>query len=297
VLFDAATGTTSVGSLTSLPSGTNQTTGLSLNVTLPDKPYGFTGFVSATYTNELTNTPSFGDNPYTQDFEPFVPAVYSAVNQGAGQVYRAGFISPLTVHVGLSYKTKSGWRLNPVVNFSDGYPYNIGSTTPYFVGTGNAVNVPNTNVTDAYSPAGAPAFVDPANPGSVYAPNVSAYRGNKEGYPGSQLSPSLTTMDMTVEYSPPSHPRNTFGVQILDVFNNGYYTHPIVNEEFYPVSTGVSGPLTGQSYGGVAFPALAPLISPGIYAFAPYNVEPFVGGGTQFQFLPTSFRFYYQLKI
>jgi hypothetical protein len=296
VIFDPTTGTTSVGSLTSTTNGVNYTTGVSLNVTLPDRPYGLTGFASATYTNELTNTPSFGDNPYGQDFEPFVPGAFNAVNNGQGQLYRAGFVSPLTVHVGLSYKTRSGWRFNPVLNFSDGFPYNIGNTTPYEV-QGNYINVPNTNITDQYSPAGAPNFVDPANPGSVLAPVISAARGNKEGYAGSQLSPSQTTMDMTIEYSPPSHPRNTIGLQILDVFNNGYYTHPAVNDNFYPVTTGVAGPLTGQNPVAVAYPGLSPLVSPGTYPYAPYVIDPFVGGGTQFENLPISFRLYYQLKI
>jgi hypothetical protein len=296
VIFDPATGTTSVGSLTSTTDGVNYTTGLSVNLTLPDRKYGLTGFASATYINELTSTPSFGDNPYGQDFEPFVPGPYNAVNNGQGQLYRAGFVSPVTLHVGLSYKTRSGWRFNPVLNYSDGFPYNIGNVSPYEVG-GNYIFVPNTNVTDAYSPAGAPNFVDPANPGSVLAPTISASRGNKEGFPGSQLSPALATMDMTIEYSPPNHPRNTFGLQILDVFNNGYYNHAQVNDNFYPVTTGVAGPVTGQNVAAVPYPGLTPLITPEIYPYAPYVVEPLTGGGSQFQNLPTSFRLYYQLKI
>ena len=43
-----------------------------------------------------------------------------------------------------------------------------------------AVNVPNTNVTDQFGPGGAPAYVDPANPGSIYAPVIAATRGTPE---------------------------------------------------------------------------------------------------------------------
>ncbi len=303
VIFDPTTGTTSVGSLTSTTNGQNQTTGVSIFATLPDRPYGLTGFVSATYLNELTNTPAVGDNPYGQDFEPFAPAVFSAVNNGVPNIYKAGFVSPLTLHVGVSYKTRTGFRINPILNFNDGYPYNAGSTTPYFLGYGPALNVPNTNVTDGYSPATAPNFVDPANPGSVFAPNISATRGNKEGYAGSELSPAQATLDMTFEYTPPGAPRNTFGIQLLDVFNNAYYNHASPNPNYYPVSSGTSGPLTGQNPAGAAYPGLAPLISGNTYPYAPYLIAPYAGTAAvgdaenAFTNLPFTMRFYYQLKI
>jgi len=305
VTFNPVTGTTSVGSLTSLPTGKNNTTGAQFNVTLPDRQYGFTGFASLTYTNELTNTPPVGDNPNGQDFEPFAPAVYSAVNNGQGNVYHAGFISPVTVHAGLSYKTRTGWRINPVLNFTDGFPYNAGSSTPFFLGNGTnytSVNVPNTNITDGYSPSGAPAFVDPANPGSVYSPNISATRGNKEGVAGTQLSPPQATMDVTLEYTPPTMPRVTFGLQVVDVFNNGYYQHAIPNPNYYPVATGVSGPLTGQNPAGASFPGYAPLVSPDTYPYAPYTINPFFGpavgtAGDPFVNLPTTYRVYLQMRF
>jgi hypothetical protein len=303
VIFDPATGTTSVGSLTSTTEGQNQTTGVSFFMTLPEKPYGFTGSLSATYINELTNTPAVGDNPYGQDFEPFAPAVYGAVNDGNPNIYRAGFVSPLTVHLGIAYKTKTGFRINPILNFNDGYPYNVGSTTPYFLGYGPSLNVPNTNITDAYSPATAPNFVDPANPGSVFAPNISASRGNKEGYAGSELSPPQATMDLTLEFTPPKAPRNTFGIQILDLFNNAYYNHAAPNPNYFPVSTGTSGPLTGQNPAYAVYPNLTPYIATNTYPYAPYVIAPYAGtaavGSAENAFtnLPFTMRFYYQLKI
>lgn len=303
LIYNPATGTSSPGSLSSTTNGFNNTTGVDVNVTLPDKPYGFTGFVSATYTNELTNTPAAGDNFAAQDFEPFALPQFAALNN----VYRAGFVSPLTLHIGLSYKTRSGWRFNPVVNVNDGYPYNSGSTTPYFLPGNVAVNVPNTNVTDPYvsSTGGNPYFVDPANPGSVYAPIIAASRGNTEGYAGSQLSPPQATMDFTIEFTPPNAPRNTFGIQFLDVFNNGYFLRAVANPNYFPVSTGTSGPLTGQSINGASgYPTYTSLIATNTYPYAPYIIPVNTGSAigafpsdNPWQNLPFTFRIYYQLKL
>ena len=74
LIYNAATGVYSFGSFVNQPGGKNTTTGMNVEFTLPDRPYGFTGFLSATYLNEFTNTPPAGDNPYGQDFEPVVPA-------------------------------------------------------------------------------------------------------------------------------------------------------------------------------------------------------------------------------
>jgi hypothetical protein len=300
LIFNPLTNSTSPGSLVGTTNGTNQTTGVDINLTLPEHPFGFTGFISATYVNELTNTPAAADNFAAQDFEPFALPQFSALNN----VYRAGFVSPLTVHIGAAYKTRSGWRFNPVLNVNNGFPYNAGTTTPYFLPGFIDVNVPNTNVTDPYvsSTAGNPYYVDPANPGSVFNPNISASRGNKEGYAGSQLSPPLATMDFTLEYTPPRFPRSTFGLQVLDVFNNGYFERAFPNPNFYPVSSGVSGPLTGQNVTGASNPTYASLIGTDTYPYAPYVVTPFLQSAvgtaaTPWQDLPLTFRVYYQLKL
>jgi hypothetical protein len=301
LIYNPLTGSTSPGSLSSTTNGTNQTTGVDFNVTLPDRPYGWTGFLSASYTNEFTNTPAAADNFAAQDFEPYALPQFSALNN----IYRAGFVSPLVLHIGVSYKTRSGVRFNPVINVNNGYPYNAGSTTPYFLPGSIPVNVPNTNVTDPYntSTGGAPYFLDPANPGSVFSPGISAGRGAKEGIAGSQLSPPQATMDMTIEFTPKSMPRSTFGVQILDVFNNGFYFHATPNPNYFPVSTGTSGPLTGQSFtGSTGYPTYTSLIATNTYPYAPYVIEPILGSaaGTAsnpWQDLPTTFRVYYQLKF
>jgi len=289
LVFNPQTGVFSFGSLSNAPNGVNKTSGLDVQFTLPDHPYGFTGFISASYVNELTNTPPAGDNPYGQDFEPIIlPASYAT-----GDLYRAGFVSPFTTNLGLSYKTKTGFRINPVLHMNIGYPYNDGNLTPIIAYNG-AQNVINTNLTDQFGPAGAPNFIDPADPGPLASPHIAATRGNTEtSSGGGLLSRPQITGDLTLEYSPP-HSRSTFGLQIVDLFNNAYYETPAINPTYYPVTTGVASPLTGQSIVGATFPSEAPLVAKGTLPYQPYLVTAPAG---ILPINPTTFRLYYQLGL
>ena len=56
------------------------------------------------------------------------------------------------------------------------------------------------------------------------------------------------------------------------------------------MSTGVAGPLTGQSLTGVAYPTYANVVSKGIYPYGSYYVPIGVG-------LPFTMRLYYQLAL
>jgi hypothetical protein len=284
--YNPVTGVYSFGSFVNQPGGKNTTTGMNVEYTLPDRPYGFTGFLSATYLNEFTNTPPAGDNPYGQDFEPVVlPQSYAT-----GDLYRAGFVSPFTTNLGIAYKTKSGFRINPVLHFNVGYPYNAGLITPYFSNLYGAINVPNTNLTDQFGAGGAPQYIDPANPGSIAKPIVSATRGTPETPSGGgELSKPQVTADMTLEYSPPGT-RATFGFQVLDMFNNEYYGTPSVNQAYYPVTSGVTAPLTGQSTTGLYFPQYAAVVAKSSYPYGAYNIP--VGNAA-----PTNFRLYFQYAL
>jgi hypothetical protein len=286
LVFNPATGVYSFGSLVNQAGGKNTTTGVDLSYTLPERKYGFTGFVSATYVNEFTNTPPAGDNPYGQDFEPLVlPQSYAT-----GDLYRAGFVSPFTANVGLSYKTKTGFRINPVVHFNVGFPYNAGSLTPYFTALLGPQNVPNTNLTDQFGAGGAPSFVDPANPGSVSKPVISATRGTSETPSGGGLlsKPQLTA-DMTFEYTPPGS-RATFGIQALDLFNNQYFGVPSVNQNYYAVTNGVAAPLTGQNLTGLAYPGLANVTAKNTSPYSAYTIPYGLSA-------PTNFRLYFQYAL
>lgn len=287
LIFIPASGTYQAGTLTNRSVGSSYTSGIDVQYTLPERPYGFTGFVSLSYVNEFTNTPPANDNPYGQDFEPIILPQSLAT----GALYRAGFLSPFTTQIGISYKSRGGIRVNPVLTFNVGYPIGSGLLTPIFYGKG-ATFVPNTNITDQFGPGGAPQFVDPANPGSMFDPIVSATRGTPEtASGGGELSRPQLFGDVTFEYSPP-HTRSTFGLQILNIFNNEYFGLPLVNGNWYPVSSGVAGPLTGQSQTGAAAPTLAPLISHDVYPFGPYEIPI-----NTFYTTPTTFRLYFQYAI
>jgi hypothetical protein len=297
LVFNPTSGTYGPGTTTSQSAGRSNAAGVDMQYTLPQRPVGINGFFSVSYVNEFTNTPPAGDNPYAQDFWPFIVPQSLA----AGNIYRAGDISPLTMHLGMEYRTKTGFRVNPVVNFDIGYPIGSGLLTPVIYGT-NAINVPNTNVTDQFGPGGAPAYIDPANPGSIFAPNVAATRGTAEkASGGGVLSPPQVTANITFEYTPPKNPRMTFGLQVLDLFNNQYFGTPVVNGNYYPVTTGVAGPLTGQSQTGLAFPTLAPLVATAAYPYAaytiPYSNTSGFGVANGAYGAPTTFRFYLQYKL
>jgi hypothetical protein len=204
-------------------------------------------------------------------------------------LYRAGFVSPFTTNLGLSYKTRTGFRINPVIHMNVGFPYNAGALTPASTVAG-AQNVPNTNLTDQFGAGGAPYFIDPANPGSEQNPHIAASRGTPEvASGGGLLSRPQVTADMTIEYSP-LHSRSTIGVQIIDLFNNAYYGVPSINGTYYPVTSGVAAPFSGQSPTGVAFPNEAAVVPKGVLPYEPYIVQ---GAAT----LPTTFRLYYQLAL
>ncbi len=300
LVFNPVTGTYSFGSLSNQSAGIDQTTGVGVQYTLPDRKIGFNGFVSLAYVNEFSNTPPAGDNPYAQDFEPILLPVFAATDN----TYRAGFISPFTTRVGLSYKTKSGFRINPVVNFNVGFPYNAGLLTPYIPSSGAALNIPNTNVTDPFGPGGAPQYVDPANPGSVYHPNIAATRGTNETPSGGGLlsRPQITT-DLTFEYTPPSMPRVTIGAQIIDLFNNGFFNVPTPNPNYYPVTSGVAGPTTGQNTPAVFFPGQTPFVATNTMPYSAFNVSPFYGEtalgtpSTLTSAIPTTIRLYLQYAL
>ncbi len=280
------------GTLTNQSAGKSTTTGVDFLFSLPEHPVGLTGFLSATYINEFTNTPPTADNPFAQDFEPLILPQSLA----AGNLYRAGFISPFTATLGGVYKTRSGFRINPDLHFNIGYPIGSGLLTPILF-NGAGTNVPNTNFTNQFAPNGTPQYVDPANPGSIFAPNIAASRGTPEkASGGGVLSNPQVTADVTLEYSPPGS-RGTFGLQVLNAFGNEYgfggagglAAQPLtINSNYFPVTTGVAGPLTGQNFNNLFVPNEVPLVTTGTYPYAPYNIAP-----TQ----PVFFRLYFQYAL
>jgi hypothetical protein len=236
-------GTVVLGPSTFTNLGNASITGVEFYVT-KQAQYGLSGSFSLTYQNEFTNViPTSG----SENFFPSVP--FESLQ--LGNRYRVGFLTPLSGVLALSYRTRSGWRINPVAFYDHGYPIGVGLLTPFTV-NGVPNNIPNTNVTNSaqlLGSQGAPRYVDPQNPGSLYAPNVAASRGTPEGNSaGGVLSKAeIRPVQLTIEFTPPKNQRSTFGAVINNLFNSLYNNGPGYSSLYQPVATGRNAPYSGYS--------------------------------------------------
>lgn len=229
--------------------GFNRTTGAEFQLTTPDKTVGFSGFISGTYQNVLQSAPPLSNGEFDG-----VPQLSSATI-ALGNVYRAGYVSPVGVRIGGTYTTRSGFSVTPVIQLDSGFPYNVGNSIAATV-NGVPANIPQVNfgagtpILLGYQNSGGTAlntnYYDPAYSGSQLAPNIDATRGT----PGSSNSGGVTwtpnvRLDLTLQYK---RGKDTIGLQIADLASNGYNgTTPAVNPFYQPVANGVSGPQTGQN--------------------------------------------------
>ena len=269
--------------------GINRTTGLELGLTTPEHRYGFSGFFSATYQNVIGSTPPLIGG------EDALP-INGSGSLGLGDTYRAGYVSPLSARIGGTYKTKSGFRFTPTLQYDIGYPFTIGNTiatncTPFT----NAIQVnfgcAVTQIPGFQSQGGtsnSTNYVDPANPGTAAHPNIAWTRGTPgTSSSGGVLWQSNLQANFTTEYE--TH-GTTFGVAIKNLFGNAYNGQvPIVNPYYQPVANGLSGPLTGKNpYLGVT-PA---------YANVPRDAYAYSNGAyLLLPFQPMTLNFYLQRKI
>ncbi|MBV9647520.1 MAG: hypothetical protein JO043_08660, partial [Candidatus Eremiobacteraeota bacterium] len=278
--------------------GVNRTTGAELGITTPDRPVGLSGFLSLTYQNVFNSTPPLIGG---EDALP-INASGSLI---LGDVYRAGYVSPFVARLGVEYKTASGWRFNPILQFDRGYPFNVGTTIASNVPLAfGFANIPQINfgagVTQipgflgVTGPGLSTQYADPAYPGTAYHPNIAATRGTPEtSSAGGVLSRPELGANLSVEYT---RGRNTLGIFMQNVFGNVYFgSHLQVNPYYQPVATGVAGPQTGQipqanpNYGGGVFRNRG-------YANIPvdaYGNGPYILLPNQ----PTTLQFYYQFSL
>ena len=121
-------GTTSSGApifgpTTTTNQGKEKTTGVEFQLT-KDAEYGLSGQLTATYINEFSNVPPLAS---AEDVFPSI----SPASIALGKLYRVGFLSPFVSQLSLQYKTHNGFRINPVIQYTRGYPYNQGSLTAF----------------------------------------------------------------------------------------------------------------------------------------------------------------------
>ena len=275
--------------------GLDKTTGVEFLLT-KDATYGLSGFLALTYVNRLQTVPP-GYAGQLEDFYPSAPPQSLAL----GSLYKAGFLSPFSGRLGITYRTRGGLKLNPIVSYDKGYPIGAGTLTSAFV-NGRATVVPNVNisipgfgaVSNTGSSTGVTQYVDPVNPGTVGKPVIAATRGTAETpLAGGILSKARFNTDMVLEYTAPGS-RSTFGVYVSNLFDQ-IYAEPTINTRYQPVATGVAGPQTGQisTVGSLGAATAAGLgfnnFGNERFGYSAYNLTP--------SNLQTNVRLYYQLAI
>ena len=285
--------------------GINKTSGFEVNLTTPDRPLGFAGFLSATYQNVLGSAPPLANGEFNG-----VPQL-SAATIALGNVYRAGYVSPVSVRIGGSYNFGNGFSITPIIQLDSGFPYNVGDTLAATLPDGTNANIPQVNfgpgtpILLGYQNAGGTLlntnYYDPAYSGTQLAPNIAATRGT----PTSSNSGGVTwypnvQFNMTLQYK---HGKDAIGVQFVNLFTNGYNgTTPAINPFYQPVANGLSGPQTGQNtciaqYGAARGCAVIPTntyaFSNGAYLLTNGNV----GNWQLAPLAPMSINVYYRRQL
>ena len=245
-LPDPVTGQQTAGAFEERETGTTKTFGLEFFLTTPDRPFGFSGFLTMNYVNALTNTPPVSGSSN-------LPAVAQYLYQ-TGTLFHASYLPPFSAVAGIEYKTKGGFRINPILNFDGGEPFGVGLTsygfvngTLYALPTGNlGQNTPFAGPGQANQPYNSTCYNDPAFAGSYFKPKYFACRGDSEpALAGQKLTQARLYSDLDLEYE---HRGITYGVYITNLFDN-YRAQPSVNQAWQPVATGVGGAQTGKFAG------------------------------------------------
>jgi len=239
------TGALTIGPALESNLGVQKTTGIELNATR-DVTYGLSAIFNATYINQLGNDP---------------PSNYLApAALAAGTLYRSPNFSPFQSTLALNYKSRSGWRVNPVLDFNVGYPYGNGAYIQVFE-NGVPITVINSNLLTSTLNNAPYCYVDPQNPGTIKNPNCAGYDGIGEtASAGGLLSHIQMRANMTIEYAP-GEKHFAYGLALTNIFDQ-LYGVPYPNPNYKPVSTGFGDSVTSGLY------------APGSYASSPFLLLP-----------------------
>src|SRR5579872_2991118 len=273
------TGQSSASIFATRANGVEKTSGLEFMLTTPDRPEGWSGFLTMNYIAEYSSSPPVAlGGSFATDALPILSQFYF----NSGQMYRSGFLPPFQGRMGITYQ-HGPWKINPIISFDTGYPIGVGRDT-YTGINGVDVWIPSTNVpgdgpiggvNGAGNTYNSPTFVDPSLPGSSTNPNIAATRGfNEPALPGGALTKPHGYLDLDLEYTF-KRADVTVGAYIANVFNN-HYGIWFPNTLYQPVATGVAGPQTGQN--ASAYPGSATWLAgardyyPGNWSYYPYEV-------------------------
>jgi hypothetical protein len=178
LLFTLASGTPVFGPSHFINAGINKSYGVEFDLQ-KETGRGLNGFLNFTWDNTLAN--------YDSDFFPTVDAAALA----SGHLFHVSYVAPVTGTLNFSYDTPSGWHAEMNMPYESGYRYGVGKKVYVFANICDQslpavpVQVLNTDLArntcapgsaqDAYY------FTDPANPGTVFAPNITVSRGTPDG--------------------------------------------------------------------------------------------------------------------
>ncbi|MBV8749108.1 MAG: hypothetical protein JO103_05290 [Candidatus Eremiobacteraeota bacterium] len=241
---DPVTGQFTNGAFQERETGTQRAFGLEFLLTTPDRTYGWSGFLTANYVNELTNTPPVPGSDSLPSVQQYLYLT--------GLYWHQSYLPPLSATAGIQYKTKSGFKVNPIFNADAGVPFGVGRSSAGFINGVLYSNIPTGNLGVAMPYAGlgqpnqsynATCYYDPAFAGSYFHPKYFACRGFSEpALAGQAFTRPRLYSDLDLEYN---HKRVTYGVYVSNLFDN-YRAEPTINQRWQPLATGVGGAQTGQ---------------------------------------------------
>lgn len=185
--------------------GVQRATGVEFVVT-KQRPYGLSGQLSATYINQIGNDPS----------SSYLPTASLQL----GELYRSPNLSPFQSTLALTYRSRGGFRINPIFTYKSGYPFGSGNLQGFTLG-GRAYYIPFTDAIFSQNLFNQVcSYADPVNPGLVTAPNIAAICSgeSRTSGPGSYRSKATINTDLTIELSPPTS-HLTFGIGITNLFD------------------------------------------------------------------------------
>ncbi|MBD5656175.1 MAG: TonB-dependent receptor [Candidatus Eremiobacteraeota bacterium] len=206
--------------------GQQSAAGLEFDVT-HFRDYGLSYQFTTTYINQIGNDP---------------PGTYlPTASLQLGELYHSPELSPLQETLALTYRSRGGLRINPVISYKYGYPYGAGI---YYAldYNGVPVYVPFTDalVGGAQGAIIANAIVNPQNPGTISNPNIAVTRGTEalNSGPGTLRSKGTFNTDLTIELARP-HTTLVYGIGITNLFDQTADVPTVnVSRVAVPVSTG-----------------------------------------------------------
>ncbi|GAC1417004.1 MAG: hypothetical protein NVSMB64_27090 [Candidatus Velthaea sp.] len=222
--------------------GTQSAAGIELNVTTRQPEAGLSGQLTATYVNQIGNDSA----------TPYLPTASVLL----GQKFRSPNLSPFQSTLALTYRSRSGVRINPVVTYRYGFPYGAGVNAAFnYNGAPTLAPFSNALYPNVFGNVNSTCFVNPQSPGLIFAPNCAALRG-AEGVntsAGTLRSAASLQTDLTIEFGSPNRSGLRYGFSMTNLFNQtaNYPAYNLIND-CVVVSTGLCASDQSKANGGTS---------------------------------------------